>query len=759
MADPQGLGEATDALSALSDAGKRNAPTARRISTQEIETEQPPKTEETLSPAKESKQEKFKPTPQENFEAGFEENILDKYDQVTYNFKFFMVSEANAIEGRVFDPANRIIIAQSGVTAKIGINDVIIDTVNAPMKNARSATPTKFSFTLFEQSGASLLDNIYISSIDLGIANYTKIPYYLELKFKARQVADSAPIKEGTNVDNTISQTYLWPIIITAIETTITSGGSKYEISAAPYFDIAQTDQFGVIDKALTISASTVEEALTKITDALNERQKEKKVSDRYKEDIYSITAHPDIGDLKLYDPAKVSNSGEATSGTSKEKASDNTKKEIHFDPKTSIIRGIENLVTASHGYQEFIKKSKTPNDNTSNKDKKETMKQLHRIITNTTILKTGYDALRGDYARKYEYIIMPYKMGTLQAGPDETSTDGTEKYQEYKRKKLLQKHYNYIFTGRNDQVLNFDLKFNFGWFVNIPRQGSIFNDYVNNIDGAESRLFPDNYKEFVEFKKKIANALKHIPSNPGHDPTTVGKLHAEINASENLSEEEAEILKNLLDRRIRAPEETPPNNFKPSNRFATDVTIKDALAKYDNIDTLNRVLPLSYLETDPDVDTSNSVEQANLSGREYVNSMLTQAFSAGGGDLVNITMTIKGDPFWISPATYQGFPDSTTQIGVKTISISDYETSPLDANTTISQNFILFTLRTPVQPDEDTGVIAPKVNSNVYNGVYAVNSTEHKFSNGQFTQELTCVIDPLVSYNEILNLEKINDA
>jgi hypothetical protein len=701
---------------------------------------------------------KFPPMPKSEFVSGFSENILDNFDLPSYNFTLFMVSDIDSAAGDVYNKDKRIVIAQSGVTSKVSIEDVNITSVQGLGLKNRTGTATQFTFTIKEAYSASLIDNIYLSSLELGISNYMKCPYYLELKFTGRSNDSSKPIEQ-----NELSgKTWLYPIIITQIASTVTSSGAEYEVTAAPYHQVAQTDQYGIIDKALTINAGTIGEAIDEIKDALNQRQEEKYLSSQYKKDTFEFDVDEKIRDYSIVNVAHI-NEQSALTDAQKNNAeqkieADPNKKTVHFDAKKSILSIIDELLSSSEEYQKNIKKSETPKGSEHDKDRSNTMKKLHRVETEAWIKE--FDIGRGDYSRLFRYIVLPYETGTLMASPTETNLDYSDaKYSEYKRRKLLQKHYNYLFTGKNDQVINFDIKFNFAWFVNVPRQGGVFTDFVQTNIG---RKFKPSYKEYTELKRKIAKYLSKIPTKDKVSKNDVEfeRLRQEINNSE-LSIEDQASLELLLtrERNTRVPEANQTKlpesgsfvnakNYTPTSRYASDATLSSAIKQYDSIGTVDRVIPLTYIETDPEIDLSNAVEGTDSGGRQFVNSIFTQAFAGQSGDLVNIELNIKGDPFWLSKPTIT--PGASTKLSKSSSDAKEYIPTPESHDSTMMENFILFTLRTPEEADENSGVRKANSHDNSYNGVYGVYKVDHSFSNGLFTQTLYCVRDPLIDVRKI---------
>ena len=93
----------------------------------------------------------------------YEDNILNGYDNVTYNWTMYMVrpEDVNKYD-QVINSNNVKIIAQSGVEAEINIQSVQQNLKLAFNKQAvnREAVANVFSFNLVEPGGATLYTRI-----------------------------------------------------------------------------------------------------------------------------------------------------------------------------------------------------------------------------------------------------------------------------------------------------------------------------------------------------------------------------------------------------------------------------------------------------------------------------------------------------------------------------------------------------------------------------------------------------------------------
>ena len=86
---------------------------------------------------------------------------------------------------------------------------------------------------------------------------------------------------------------------------------------------------------------------------------------------------------------------------------------------------------------------------------KKVNIKQFYNFDTQVTYL--GYDFLRRDYAKKYEYRISMYDTPIGYVGQTDISTDkkqNVDRISEISDRIGIKKLYNYLYTGKNDQII-----------------------------------------------------------------------------------------------------------------------------------------------------------------------------------------------------------------------------------------------------------------------------------------------------------------
>jgi hypothetical protein len=618
----------------------------------------------------------------------FQPNILDSYDQVAYNITFFMLPEENIRTKKYFDRNSRVIIAQTGTDSNFYIEDLDIVNTIAPTATHRTTLSSLYKFTIAEPAGVSLIDKIYRAASAIGISNYVQVPYFLEVKFKGRNPNSSRPVSDN---DADLGQlTWIYPITISKIETTVTSAGSTYEVVAAPFDNIANANQIGAAPSNISFSARTFGEAINKLKERLNAREENKLLAEHSLKDVYDFDVSPDFANMSLTDEANLQSQTDRTASSGENV--DLTLRTINIEGNIPIPRIIDELLASCVDYQTKSKNSASAE--TNKKSDEPVMKSIHRVVTETTLM--AYDDARQDYQRKFKFTILPYLVGTAALDPAELREDGKHKFNQYRQAKLLVKKYDYIFTGQNTQVINFDAKFAFSWHIPMPKYGGLKTS-----------------------SDQLSGVFSPVISNKAN---------------------EAEINKITQNSKKASLKPTSPNKIKSISDIQIDIDSNS------NPEGIGRNIPVSWISANS-YNKNNNIEGPNSQGREYVNILFDQAFvNEAIPNLAKIELEIKGDPYWLG----EPYMSPTASSTFKSISTSIASNKPISeyVKYNYSQVFFLLNMGIPSEYNVNTGFIN-NISKSLYSGVYLAVSVTNRFSKGQFTQILNSLKHPLIDSKE----------
>lgn len=717
----------------------------------------------------------------------FTPNILDNYDQYTYHWKFFITSLENAREGRVLKPENQVIIAESGVT-DLTIDKIELEGTAIPTAQIGTGTQTRVKFEIVEPSGAGLMDKLFYQAVGLGIGNWMVTPYFLQLEFKGRSPSTSETNESG-NPPGMESKKWLWPIKLSDAKVHVDHVGTRYQFESIIYDELAQSDLYFCVQQQVVLDKLTdFGSAMQILEDKLNADQYEKLIENYSIPDSYRIVVDPVLAKIDLGTPKENVNT------TWSKDFIDFGKKTATYNAGTGIDKIIDSMLVNSDHYQEKMQQSDTPSSTPKSSNKEtDQMKKLWRIVTETRPI--AFDILRQNNANEITIYIVEYTIGVLdvvatQTGQTaETLNASKVRMGEYATRKIMNKKYNYIFTGLNDQIIKFDLEMNYAYVATLARFGGAFYDSFISTPGI---VVERNVKqEEEELKKIVRDAIQFIhrtPPGPSVDKqiATVQNILATSYVSDDLIEKYNTLLINaksadrkpfldkikadsLADSQRYAKFLATPTPLTDSHgnkigqtTFLSDVDINDAGARaaHDAYMSLaaGKLRPMSFSEGQQEAAVAFGIDPAKTAGRSRVSSIFATALYTGlDASMQQIKLTIKGDPYWLFP----GGIDPTAKVLRYKSTMNDVDAineiksiNPNTVNTCTTDNFIVIRFRTPRM----YGVSAPNSNpSSEYNevetfsGVYKVILITSRFEQGKFTQELFCQLDPVINLVDFL--------
>jgi hypothetical protein len=367
-----------------------------------------------------------------------------------------------------------------------------------------------------------------------------------------------------------------------------------------------------------------------------------------------------------------------------------------------------------------------------------------------------------------------------------------------YLKKSILKKKYNYIFTGLNDQVINFDIKLNNAYATSLARMNGI---YVNSAMADKSMVYQDNAAEEATFTYKL-NAVANFQN-------TGTSLRASDNQIDKFEEAKAKLaaatqtpaqvrLRDLLLSKQKPKdmlaflnqvqnsggltvegELTEPLPFAKSLatplagtdiKFISDVNTSEESIKEAYNDYLlgikGKLRPVTYIDSMHQQQIGQGITSNSNSGIQQVSTMFAVALHSNiDSSFMHIHLTIKGDPFWLFP---QPVVDDDARLhnalkpeaeAIEWIKEAHMKTRD-SVNIYGSDNFLLLRFRTPriFDTNDNPDTTNPFTDVEMLSGVFKVTEITHKFESGKFTQDIACYLDTQINITNFTN-EIENDA
>lgn len=445
------------------------------------------------------------------------QNPLGDYSSYTYQLTLYMITpdayDAFIAAGRktidVLTGANAsnqsggaYIIAQSG-----GVNntsskrapgfelDYYIDDLkivsNTNGKETQTASNvSEMSFNIYEPYGFSFISKLKFAGEALqkksktknfeGLQNPSKQFFILGVKFQGYDV-------NGKVVEGGSYQTF-YDIMLTGIKFKIDGRATTYNITAA---SLPPATAMGIkrsrIDKGATIVANTVREAIDGdgegvegLLTKLNKTQEDYKkngsieIPNVYKvrfignkEELgfkelenASIVSKADL-DKSKWRMSNIKNKEGVNDSTATAAKPDNTKRQVVFPSDTPILQAISQIVAQSSFLEEAMKVVYTDNlepDVDAGSDdelKPATNKTIRWYNLSSEVKCLGWDNKVGDFAFEITYVIQPYDTPVVMSA----YTNAAAKYYG------PHKRYEYWYTGKNSEVLNYEQTLNNAYF------------------------------------------------------------------------------------------------------------------------------------------------------------------------------------------------------------------------------------------------------------------------------------------------------
>ena len=725
---------------------------------------------------------------------GIPNNPLNDYSNYTYHLRWFATNDIDSysIDGNsdpsTVDNLNKMIIAESGVTAGFNITDFSIHTVCGPNITTNNMPATKWSMTVVEPYGISLVDRIRSGTQQLGTANHMTSPYFIDLWFTGFN-------PDGSYInDNVIGQKtnyHLWRMIITQITSKTTEGGTTWSIEGVVDGELANSNQNSTVGGSSTIkTGNTFGDFLDNLTKTFNLQEEAANVQADKTLVKYKIIA-PD--EVRAWDISGLKPS-ESSQRNSDYDLKDLKKKEIKLNKGQDIGSVINYVASMNETAINWIQGKNSDGSQKTSGPNLQDHGLIKVFMIHSSIKVVGWDTWTNDYIKEVTYTLTPYI--SAKANVDEAQIRSsqqpdvqTAKVKQIVGNRKLRRAYNYVYTGRNTEVIKFDIAINTFWQVAINGYNNQ-NSYSQQTQGPVASKNSIGYVTGKGYNSKLGAQQRAKLSVDQTQLDTLKKNNAgedQINKQQQLVDADTTALrqttlaehklsyfypedinknggsvvnnllaavkdsssKNILQNEIKyynSRQQKIANNFAEdfglyqstsSNPFAVAVTVKkepSAANAEQNVESPKTPATSSG-------NGSNSASTRGLIGAVFGNINNNES-----GEFVSISLEIRGDPYWLGPGNVREKYLVETNSGV--VDKTKMEDSALYIT---GDEFIVMSFRSGQAPDEYTGIM--DLNSgttSAFQGIYYVTEVQSEFKGGQFTQTLTACLD--------LNSQSIGD-
>jgi len=394
------------------------------------------------------------------------DNWMSKVDSGTYKFTFYIVDSdlynnpeiLATNDSAALQSGKAVIIAESGVTGAYSIENIIIQSTINPGASTGFSTPTGFVFEIYEPLGFSLLDRILTVGRRMGRpVNFPSQAYILKLEFLGRDPTTGGSVK--------YPGIYLYNLRIAQIRASLGPAGAKYFCVANSIIKASQVETVTKTD--ITASGiNTVGTFASSLQNALNEAEvnlltdaekksgvKPQRIFKVEFDDSATIKQDP-VRRVKRFDLISAPWAGTANSAGGDSKPSD-------MDDVDLRSVTINNETQLSAKITELIELN-VPSFSTYVKDARENS----FIVPNVFVTTTERTLLENDNNTNKERLEITLKIhvgGTFTVprsiASEQEKLQTTRSIQEQRFDSLpILKKYNYLYTGENTEILDFQL-------------------------------------------------------------------------------------------------------------------------------------------------------------------------------------------------------------------------------------------------------------------------------------------------------------
>jgi hypothetical protein len=642
-------------------------------------------------------------------------NALNVYETYTYNLKLYMIrpDETPSMELNISTPGKSTLIIDNAGLANYNITNLEQHNVVGHSR-VRNTFANRFTIQVAEANGVTLLDTIRRSAAAMGIIDHKQAVYILVIEFNGRK-SDGRASKH--------SQVFYYPIKITDFQFKVDTGGTNYNITAIENSTAAYNYLNNVIKSQVTILASTVGDFFEQFNTIVNQAAKDAIVYslDQIRPDEVKVTFDESISDWKQWqfqalaeeqtqDNVNIISAGAGTG---------QSVLQVTIGNGSNLTDIVHIILSQTAEYKQIVLDGGGSARSHPSEEVDSGLDQLpvfHKVVGNVTYGE--FDWLRNDYTRKSEYKVSPYIIAEQILSPlayIEGITDANIQATRVRRlmeRGLLRKKYDYIFTGANTEVLDFDIQIDYAYYHTTPYGGGQLGDA--NITAPPQAIGNDNplgnlINRIADIKAQIsgleraqrANTRTSTTFQPGEagfgnraaNTLSIANLDVQIQGLGDIFNSTVAEFGQILDSSGMSE-----SDIAMTLRFAQDVISDGDVAGSDN---------------------------DNTGGHLKFGALITNIENQA--DLMSIELSIRGDPYWLGKPN--SFYDTALRNGNN---LADFEKG--------SNGFYL-KCALPYPYEDANGRRKPNVEYEI-SGFYTVIDVITRYTGGQFTMHLNAVRD-----------------
>ena len=437
-----------------------------------------------------------------------EPNWYTSVDLPTYNWTFYLTNKEvfdepeNFLKTKEPDPSKAIIIAKSGVEATYSIDNFLFNAILFGDDTKGSAQTSTMQFELKEPMGFTLLDGILSQAGTFNFKTMKDATYVLKLEFQGREF-QTGRVEKYDSI-------HFFPVIPYGVTSETGPDGTSYMFTCLTIPSLAAIENTTSAGEVHVKAVATLGEFAEKLEVGLNQVEKSA-INPPQPDKRDAPTLEPrktwqiEFGDTSGFSLDQMPITFANSSGTAKN-TEDSDKIDVRIPHNSNVVSFVKTFITRQSAWNEYVKKAQdegytTPTieitqevvGTSGKKDKPDNVTQQKPITTIITIgIKQRYGVVRTD-------------------GSDNGKLSD-KSYQQTRFDKLpIVKKYDYLYTGKNTEVLSYSAQFNMLFSISTdPRLA--FNTSNNQVEKAGTNLLPAVYLSDIPVNTNSLNVMENLP-------------------------------------------------------------------------------------------------------------------------------------------------------------------------------------------------------------------------------------------------------
>jgi hypothetical protein len=724
-----------------------------------------------------------------------EANSLNAYYNPTYHFRLFVAGDADIMTQAQNNIANitsgavpQVTIVESGVTGA-SIRNVEINTFLSHTGPAKDQYLQDLTMTVIDPLGMSFLDGLVEAAGIMGSSNYTKMPYYVQLTFKAYD--EQGYPMQAANLPN--GGVWIWAVLITGIEVKITEAGGVFDLQMVPTGTGGSPDcnknEEQRNPQALVVSGKTVSEIFQDFTTQINNSWKNSTGGPLVQ---IAVVTHPitigptnaiglNPGNFKMKSTLPFQSSERTWQFSAT--AGDDGKVTCHVPPNASVSEFLTATIKSTEQAQALMKDQPITTQTDSSTAQVNSRGYRDSVLFSVEVdpMNVNFDTNTNNYMKQVTFHVVAHSTQSVILGPVQLAQATTPQIQNamlqnFISKGMIKKRYDYIYTGLNTEVLDFQIECNLAFSVTLSKyagsRAGYNNTSVNSVlSGGNTNPQGTLNEASAALKVDPGNNNSTVPVASGSTPTntasgatnsggsiaTSGATAASMTtpaANSNPISTSTPAVSGIAPTSstsapgVAATSQVTTNSTTPSQISASqNIYVEDVLASQFSQQP-NVPISFKYGNNDTQQESGSRVNPGQFHrDQSVIGSIFTQMYQGtncgglGENKFFTIHLDIRGDPYWIGQtnlnrvAVIRDFQNNTPTY--------DPKSSP---DFISCKELIYLHFRYPLTVGDDFVPIL--TSSETFNALYEVYEVKHSFSDGVFKQTLTAFIHPLIADN-----------